>query len=191
MGELVTLAHGQQIKVVGFKHRRAIIVHTLAGDCLDDGLDYVEQLKKDMSLGSVADAYTIQKCACLSKTYNTAVEEAKEVAFNSAVSVYDGQKVLIDGSPFVVVVNGEGFSDPVAFRAWRLFDEVALAYNAKICSESGLRHCIIIVGNKVVCLSGYDGNRVVASFEGKTTILGTFETVKDLLDRYLSNSEEE
>ena len=108
---MTVLKHNQQIRVESFRFRKEIIVGTQKGLYKEYNWDFEE--KTDQSY-----AWANQAASCLTADYpgKAAAMQKKEDDYRNAVSVKQGDRVLIDRRAFEVHIIGEQYSDPVHFE---------------------------------------------------------------------------
>lgn len=123
-----TLTHRQQIKVAGFKFAQRIEIVTLRGVYGDDVMKYAERMSWEdfearekrnckSQYTSFKPAWTYQAPAILTANYpgkEAELNQKREELLN-APEITNGEIVSIEGLEYTVKVNGERFSDPVAF----------------------------------------------------------------------------
>ena len=112
------LAHNQQIRVKGFIHAQKITVGTIAGCALQNGENTAMAIIRANKFGNSLNPWTNQAPAVLTAHYKGKEADlaAAGVAKNAAPEIADGDIVEIESKLFTVVVLGQRYSDPVAFR---------------------------------------------------------------------------
>jgi hypothetical protein len=115
--DIITLTHNQIIRVKGFPiYTGRINVRTVEGFAKELGRDPAERLQRAIEHGHEL-AWTIQATAVLTDDYEgkQADLDAERAKIEAAVEIENGQPVIIEGRHYTVKVNGQQFSDPVAF----------------------------------------------------------------------------
>lgn len=130
-----TLSHGQQVRIPGAMWCKAITVHTVRGSEEQDlremkrtpedqipamaAANIQERVDRWAARGEVYPLapFTMQAPAVLTADYPGKAEKlaAEQAAFEAAIMLEDGQRVLIDGEEWLVCIVGLEFSDPIHF----------------------------------------------------------------------------
>lgn len=116
MKKLIKLTHAQQIVVPSFKYQKKIELVTPRGYALSYGDCPEEAEAQAVKFGHELLA-CFQHCSIISADYEGKAEEieAERKEWEKAQRVSEGDLVECEGRKYLVKINGERYSDPVAF----------------------------------------------------------------------------
>lgn len=113
-----TLKHGQRIRTTMHEHLPTITVHTIEGFHAENKiLGSLEEVTKKALDRREPLAWTLKSAAVLSDNY-PGKEEAlnRNIAeYEKAVTIYDREKVIIEGRIYIIQYISSYISDPVHF----------------------------------------------------------------------------
>jgi len=113
-----TLEHNQQIKMTSkFRFAPVIRVFTLLGSCIDYKYDYQEELARAIEFKHNINPSSIKEASFMCSDFQGKAEmmEKKDLDFENAPNLEDGEIVMIEGKQYKTTYLGD-YSDPIYFE---------------------------------------------------------------------------
>ena len=113
-----TLEHNQQIKMTSkFRFAPVIRVFTLLGFCIDSKYNYEEVLAQEIEFKHNINPSSIKEASFMCSDFQGKAEmmEKKDLDFENAPNLEDGEIVIIEGKQYKTTYLGD-YSDPIYFE---------------------------------------------------------------------------